>query len=185
MSNNNIQPDINEFMDKVKAMEKGHKLDLSSDEDLSIAIMNLISMEEHFFFTYNKTKDAKYLDLLNEIREMRKSALKRIIKDYEGEVWCISKHLLAASMRFMEVGTKSLTKGDKSDAEDMFEKSYQLYSLFWGLNLGLVNTAEVKQSGSEDIKFINEDKTPQVKESVSFFAKLGEVIQKAINCCKE
>ncbi|PJE67927.1 hypothetical protein COU94_04530, partial [Candidatus Shapirobacteria bacterium CG10_big_fil_rev_8_21_14_0_10_38_8] len=97
----NILPDINEFMDKVKKMEKGEKLDLSSDEDLSIGIMNLISMEEHFFFTYNKTKDAKYLDLLNEIREMRKSALKRIIKDYEGEVWCISKHLLAASMRFM------------------------------------------------------------------------------------
>jgi hypothetical protein len=185
MSNNNIQPDINEFMDKVKAMEKGHKLDLSSDEDLSIAIMNLISMEEHFFFTYNKTKDAKYLDLLNEIREMRKSALKRIIKDYEGEVWCISKHLLAASMRFMEVGTKSLTKGDKSDAEDMFEKSYQLYSLFWGLNLGLVNTTDIKQSESKTIEFISEDKTPQVKGSFSFFAKLGEVVQKAINCCKE
>ena len=102
-NNKHTQPDINEFMDKVKKMENGEKLDLSSDEDLSIGIMNLISMEEHFFFTYNKTKDAKYLDLLNEIREMRKSALKRIIKDYEGEVWCISKHLLAASMRFMEV----------------------------------------------------------------------------------
>jgi hypothetical protein len=111
-------------------MEKGEKLDLSSDEDLSIGIINLISMEEHFFFTYSKTKDTKYLDLLNEIREMRKSALKRIIKDYEGEVWCISKHLLAASIRFMEVGTKALTKGDKKDVEDMFQKSYQLYSLF-------------------------------------------------------
>ena len=37
--------DIERFMNKVKAMEKGEKLDLSSDEDLSIAIMNLISME--------------------------------------------------------------------------------------------------------------------------------------------
>ena len=57
------QMDINRFMSKVKAMEKGHQLDLSSDEDLSIAIMNLISMEEHFFFTYNKTKNAKYLPI--------------------------------------------------------------------------------------------------------------------------
>lgn len=184
-NNKSIQPDINDFMDKVKKMEKGEKLDLSSDEDLSIGIMNLISMEEHFFFTYNKTKDTKYLDLLNEIREMRKSALKRIIKDYEGEVWCISKHLLAASMRFMEVGTKALTKGDKNDAEDMFQKSYDLYSLFWGLNLGLVQTKDVKQADFGEVTFISEDPKPKQKGSSSIFAKLGEVVQKAIDCCKE
>lgn len=179
------QSDINQFMNKVKAMEKGHKLDLSSDEDLSIAIMNLISMEEHFFFTYNKTKDAKYLDLLNEIREMRKSALKRIIKDYEGEVWCISKHLLAASMRFMEVGTKSLTKGDKKDSEEMFQKAYQLYSLFWGLNLNLVGTKDIKHQESEKIAFIDDSKKPKEKASVSIFDKMGELVKKAIDCCKE
>jgi hypothetical protein len=65
--------DIDSFLQKVKKLEKGEKLDLSSDEDLSIGIMNLISMEEHFFFTYNKTGDEKYLDLLNEVREVRKS----------------------------------------------------------------------------------------------------------------
>jgi hypothetical protein len=172
-------------MDKVKAMEKGHKLDLSSDEDLSIAIMNLISMEEHFFFTYNKTKDEKYLELLNQIREMRKSALKRIIKDYEGEVWCISKHLLASSMRFMEVGTKSLTKGDNQDAKDMFQKSYDLYSLFWGLNLGLVTDKDIKHQDTKEIAFISEDKKPVKKDSTSIFAKIGQVVQKAIDCCKE
>lgn len=185
MKNKQVQPDINDFMEKVKRMEKGEKLDLSSDEDLSIAIMNLISMEEHFFFTYNKTKDSKYLDLLNEVREMRKSALKRIIKDYEGEVWCISKHLLAASMRFMEVGTKFLTKGDKKNAGDMFEKSYQLYSLFWGLNLGVLKTKDIKHTESENVSFIGEDPKPQVKGSASIFEKLGQLVQKAIDCCKE
>jgi len=59
-------------MDKVRAMEKGEKLDFSSDEDFSIAIMNLISIEEHLFFTYNKTKNEKYLELLNEVREIVK-----------------------------------------------------------------------------------------------------------------
>ncbi len=44
--NNN---EIKKFLEKVKELEKGEKLDLSSDEDLSIAIMNLISIEEHFF----------------------------------------------------------------------------------------------------------------------------------------
>lgn len=185
MDKKQAKPDINEFMNKVKAVEKGHKLDLSSDEDLSIAIMNLISMEEHFFFSYNKTKDIKYLDLLNEIREIRKSALKRIIKEYEGENWCISKHLLASSMRFMEVGTKSLTKGDKNDAVDLFQKSYQLYSLFWGLNLGLVTDKNIKNKDNKEIPYISEEKTPEKKGSMSIFAKLGEVVQKAIDCCKE
>lgn len=177
--------DIQTFMDKVKSMEKGHKLDLSSDEDLSVAIMNLISMEEHFFFTYNKTKDKKYLDLLNQVREIRKNALKRIIKDYEGEVWCISKHLLAASMRFMEVGTKSLTKGDKDDAANFFQQAYQLYSLFWGLNLGLVTDKDIQHNDTNEVAFISEDRKPEKKESVSLFSKLGDLVQKAIDCCKE
>ncbi len=179
------QDDIQKFLEKVKKMEKGEKLDLSSDEDLSIGIMNLISMEEHFFFTYNKTQDEKYLDLLNEVREMRKSLLKRIIKDYEGEIWCISKHLLAASMRLMEVGTKTLTKGEKKAAEDLFQKSYQLYSLFWGLNLGLVKTKDTKQSETSKVTFLSDNSRPKAKGSVNIFEKLGELVQKVIDCCKE
>ncbi len=179
------QDNIQKFLDKVKQLEKGEKLDLSSDEDLSIGVMNLISIEEHFFFTYQKTRDAKYLDLLKEVREIRKSALKRLIKDYEGEIWCVSKHLLAAAMRFMEVGTKALTKNNKKEAEDMFQKSYQLYSLFWGLNLGAVGVKDIKLGETKTVEFINEDNHPAATGSVSIFAKLGELVQKAINCCKE
>lgn len=184
------QDDLQKFMDKVKKLEKGHQLDLSSDEDLSIGVMNLISIEEHFFFTYNKTKNAKYLDLLNEVREMRKSLLKRIIKDYEGEVWCISKHLLAASMRIMEVGTKALTKGDKAGAADLFEKSYNLYSLFWGLNLGVVDTKDAlglkpSKNQAQTLTLLNEKTPPQVQAQTSIFAKLGEMVKHAIDCCKE
>jgi len=177
--------DIDSFLQKVKKLEKGEKLDLSSDEDLSIGIMNLISMEEHFFFTYNKTGDEKYLDLLNEVREVRKSLLKKIIKEYEGEVWCISKHLLAASMRLMEVGTKYLTKGDKKNAADLFKKSYHLYSLFWGLNLGVVGVSDVKKSDEERIDFLTDEEKPKVKKSASIFEKLGELVKKAVDCCKE
>ena len=177
-------PDFEQFMAKIKAMEKGEKLDLSSDEDLSIAIMNLISMEEHFFFTYSKTGEVKYLDLLDQVREIRKKALKRIIKEYEGEVWCISKHLLAASMRMMEVGTKALTKKDKKTAKEMFDNAYQLYSLFWGLNLGLTKIDDVKRDDSE-VNFIDEEKKPKLEKKVNLLAKLGEVVKKAIDCCRE
>ena len=119
------EKNIDEFIKKVKNSAKG-KLDLSSDEDLSIAIMNLVSIEEHLFFTNQKTGKDEYLDLLKEVREMRKELLKKIIKEYEGEVWCISKHLLAASMRLMEVGTKLLGQGKEKEAKDLFAKSYSL-----------------------------------------------------------
>lgn len=179
--------DLDGFMNKVKKMEHGEKLDLSSDEDLSIAIMNLISIEEHLFFTANKTGKSSYYDLLYEIREMRKQLLKRIIKQYEGEVWCISKHLLASSMRLMEVGTKALTKGDNKDAEDLFKKSYDLYSLFWGLNLGAVNLDDVNKASkpANKIELISEETPAKVKGSSSVFDKLGAMVKKAIDCCIE
>jgi len=80
---------LNDFIAKVDEMKKQDKMDLSSDQDLSIAIMNLVSIEEHFFFSGAKTGDNKYYDLVKDVREMRKELLKKIIKEYEGEVWCI------------------------------------------------------------------------------------------------
>jgi intein/homing endonuclease len=95
---------------------------------------------------------------------------------------CISKHLLAASMRLMEVGTKELKKGNKDKAWGLFEKSYKLYSLFWGANLGVVDIPSLKREDSE-VKMINEK--GEEKASVSVFEKLGALVQKAINCCRE
>lgn len=172
-----MENNIEEFIKKTQAGKQG-QLDLSSDEDLSIAIMNLISIEEHFFFTGAKTGKPEYFDLLNTAREMRKELLKKIIKDYEGEVWCISKHLLSASMRLMEVGTKALTKGSKQEAEDMFKKAYELYSLFWGINLKLIDMGEVKKIDENQI-----DKKDQSKKSL--LGKLGDMVKYAIDCCKE
>jgi len=175
MKNNN---EVQKLLDKVKAVEKGEKLDLSSDEDLSIAVMNLVSIEEHLFFSGGKTGDSKYYELLNQVREMRKTLLKKIIKNYEGEEWCISKHLLAGCMRLMEVGTKSLTKGDKKEAEEFFQMAYSLYSLFWGINLKLLKPEELS-SVSQNSKYDIHD------TSKGFMSKLGEVIKKAIDCCRE
>ena len=171
-----------DLLDKVEEVTAQKGLDLSSGEDLSIGIMNLISIEEHLFYTSQKTKNRKYLDLLNEVRVMRTELMKQIIKDYEGEVWCISKHLLSASMRLMEVGTKELKKGDKQKAWDLFEKSYKLYSLFWGMNLGVVEMGSVKRADSE-VKML--DEKGKQKGSVSVFDKLGALVQKAIDCCRE
>ncbi len=170
-----------DLLKKIEDFKIDQNLDLSSGEDLSIGIMNLISIEEHLFYTSQKTKKVKYLDLLNEVRLMRTSLMREIIKDYEGEVWCISKHLLAASMRVMEVGTKELKKNNKKKAQELFEKSYKLYTLFWGLNLS--NSKLPKSPNTPNVSFI--DEKGNKKGSASVFAKLGEIAQKALDCCRE
>jgi hypothetical protein len=177
MPENNLDK-INDLIKRADDMKKQEKMDLSSDQDLSIAIMNLISIEEHFFFTGAKLGKPEYYDLISEVREMRKTLLKKIIKDYEGEVWCISKHLLAASMRLMEVGTKQLGMGKKSEAYDLFDKAYNLYSLFWGLNMKLFNVGDIKKI--DDNALNKED-----KKRTGFMGKLGDLVQKVIDCCIE
>ena len=173
----NKQKDIQKLLEKVAESKKGN-LDLSSDEDLSIAVMNLISIEEHFFFTGAKTGKAEYFDLLDKAREIRKELLKKIVKEYEGEVWCISKHLLGTTMRLIEVGTKYYSQNNKKGAADLFSKAYDLYSLFWGMNLKLIDIGEVKKI--EDAQLNKQD-----KEKKGWLSGLNELVKKIIDCCLE
>lgn len=170
--------DLNELVQKVDQMKKQDKLDLSSDQDLSIAIMNLVSIEEHFFFTGAKTGKPEYFDLLQEVRKMRGDLLRKIVKNPDGEEWCISKHLLAASMRLMEVGTKQQGMGKKEEAQSLFQKAFDLYSLFWGINMNVVNTGSIKKI---DDNALNKHD----KEKKGFMGKLNELVKKAIDCCIE
>ena len=205
MKKNTKKLTMQEMIEKVDAAKKANPLDLSSDQDLSIALMNLISLEEHFFFSGAKTKKPGFYDLLNTVRSMRKELMERIVDKSTvegGEVWCISKHLLAASMRLMEVGTKALGAGKKADAEQMFEKAYDLYSLFWGLNMHLIDLDGVHESvpafydGAMDACKTDAPKktsktkavattAPAARESTSTVKRLGQWVKKAVNCCIE
>jgi hypothetical protein len=201
-TNENLIKNVNELIEKVDHMKKQDKMDLSSDQDLSIAIMNLVSIEEHFFFTGAKLGKPEYYDLLQEVRKMRGDLLRKIIKEYEGEVWCISKHLLAASMRLMEVGTKQQGMGNKVEARELFQKAYDLYSLFWAVNMKIIKTDDIKKiddealdrhdseknfsSGENEIVINKTAKNPEKTAPRSgFMGKLGELVRKAIDCCIE
>jgi len=167
---------LDDFLKKVENF-KNKEVDLSSDEDLSIALMNLISIEEHFFFTAEKTGKNNYFDLLNEVRQIRKELMKMIVKNPEGEEWCISKHLLASSMRLIEVGTKKLQDNQKDLAYELFEKAFTLYNIFWAINLKVVEIGKVKKIDEEALNTKDQDKT--------LSKKLSEIVKKLIDCCKE
>jgi len=166
-----------ELISKVAKFKKQNKFDLSSDEDLSIAIMNLVSIEEHLFFTGKKVNDSKYFDLLSEVREIRKELLGKIVKKPEGEVWCISKHLLAASMRLMEVANKQHAT-NKKEAQELYSKAYDLYNLFWAINLDMIDTDSIKKIDEQALNTSD-------KEKKGFLGKLGGMVKKVIDCCIE
>ncbi len=115
---------------------------------------------------------------MKEVRNLRKNYLAQIVKNPKGELWCISKHLLAASYRLMEVGTKQLGMGRKEEAYKLFDKAYKLYSLFWGLNMKLINTSDIKKIDDEAL---NKEDT----EKKGFAGRLSELVKKAIDCCIE
>ena len=191
---------VKEFVERIDASKKVNPKDLSSDQDLSIAIMNLISIEEHLVFSGAKTGKTSYYDLIKDIRETRKNLLQKIIPSYEGEVWCMSKHLLATSMRLMEVGTKQQTLGHDEEAYKMFNTAYDMYCLFWGLNMGMMETKELKwiEPDLEEVKKITakaaefskeEIKEPNEKVSTtaesSSLGKMKNFVRKAVDCCIE
>lgn len=181
---------VQEFVEKLDAAKKVNPKDLSSDQDLTIGIMNLISIEEHLMFSGAKTGKTEFYDLINDIREMRKNAMLKIIPAYEGEVWCISKHLLAASMRVFEVGTKALAAGDKETAYSLFDQSYELYCIFWGLNMGMLTGEKKDQKESKPAKKQTvkpaEIAAPAAKaEAKGGMSKLKSWVRNAVNCCIE
>lgn len=158
---------MDDLLKKIDKFRDQNKVDLSVEEDLSIAIMNLISLEEHFFFTAKKTKKCEYFKLLDEVRELRKSLLAKMIPVNEGETWCISKHLLASTMRMIEVGTKYLGAKQEDKAYAMFDEAYKLYNLFWGIRLKLIEMPKSKPAKQSEVW--NED----------------DLVSKLVDCCRE
>ena len=198
---------VKEYVEKIESAKKVNPKDLSSDQDLTIGIMNLISIEEHLMFSGAKTGKTSYYDLIEQVRETRKQLMQKVIPEYEGEVWCISKHLLSASMRLMEVGTKQQSLGHKQEAYGLFDRSYELYCLFWGLNMKLLNLEDVKwvEDSFADVKKLTEElsaaetkaaaeapdntsgqgEEASPAEPESALAKMKAFVRKAVDCCIE
>ena len=162
------QPAFEALLRKIQSAKDSGGVDLSTEEDLSLAIMNLVSLEEHFFFTGMKTGKPEYFDFLNEVRTIRKDLLGRMIDRHEGETWCITKHLLATTMRLIEVGTKLNSDGRKAEAQEMFAHARKTYSLFWALRLKLVDASGFKKVAATEKPWT-----------------LQDIVDKLVDCCDE
>ena len=161
------------FVTTISEIKEKNKLDLSAGEDLSIALMNIVSLEEHSFFSFVKTHDEKFLEVLEACRELRKKLLVKLVNKDESETWCMSKHLLASSMRLYEVGNRYLHEKRIEEAKQLYNDAAELYALFWKLNLDKnLKNKEIMTENS--ISYDNNEKK-------SIFSG----IKKLLECCKE
>ena len=157
---------MNMLLTKIETLKEKAGADISTVEDLSIAVINLVSLEEHFFFTGVKTEKDEYFDTAQEVREVRKALLTKLMPNHEGETWCISKHLLAATMRLMEVGNKLQSEGQKDNAKSMFDNAYRIYSIFWALKLKLISGGKIKEASRSS-------------------SRIEDLVSQLANCCDE
>ncbi|MBP3316354.1 MAG: hypothetical protein J6L70_02010 [Alphaproteobacteria bacterium] len=113
--------------------KKVNPLDLSSDQDLTIGLMNMLAIEEI-------CGDS---ELGCMVRDIRSGLMKKIVSE-KTDLWNASEKLLAQTVDLIERGNKMLAGNKSIDAYKLFDAAYGAYSLFWGINMGMVDLSEIK-----------------------------------------
>lgn len=103
------------------------KLDVSGGEDLCNLISNCLGAEQHLSASAALPGGEKFIGPLQRMREMRRKAMAKLLPaDAEGQIWCVTKHLLAASMHSKEVGDKLSAEGKPEEAKAFYEQAEEL-----------------------------------------------------------
>jgi len=116
------------------------ELDVSEIRDWAYAMANLIEAEVHLHKTFVDTKDERYLDIIEGLRQMRKEVFEDFIRNRSEGIWCWSKHMLSLMMELSEVASKELDSGNKEMAKKYFELSQQALELFVAVATKDLNT---------------------------------------------
>ena len=132
---------MKQMVERADMAKKVNPLDLSSDQDLTIALMNLIVLED---------LSVNYPELYSMVHDMRVELMSRVVHGAD-DVRYASKYLLGDAMRLID-------GGNKSGNYDYYDRAYELYSLFWGLNMGLIDMRGVKKAAPDIVERVMTDK---------------------------
>lgn len=113
--------------------KKVNALDLSSDQDLTIGLMNLLYIED-----YISNPESNLSQMVADIRgKLMDKIVKKTDKNRQ-----ISEKLLLESMQLIDAG--NMHSG--SSAYKKYDAAYEKYSLFWGINMGLVDLTDIDKN---------------------------------------
>ena len=126
-----MKKSLRDMVSNADAAKKVNPRDLSSDQDLTIGIMNLIAIENV----------AGGSQIAQMVADMRKTLMGRLVRDSKN--MDMSYDLLGKSAQLFQDGLRVLS--DKAKAYEYFDASYQAYVLFWGLNMGFITANEIEK----------------------------------------
>lgn len=122
---------LQQQIEKADNAKKTNVLDLSSDQDLTIGLMNLLFIED-----YMSNPESNLSQMIAGVRE---KLMNRIVKKSDKNRQIMEK-LLLESMQLIDAG-------DKQSGVSVYQKyddAYEKYSLFWGINMGLIDKKDIK-----------------------------------------
>jgi hypothetical protein len=104
---------------------KANPLDLSSDQDLTIALMNLIAIED-------ATPDSQIGEM---VRNIRKKLMARMVADENTQAQ--AHEYLSQAAREMNKAIQFQKTGDKKAAYEKYDATYEAYVLFLATVYGI------------------------------------------------
>ena len=126
--------DLKHMVECADSAKKVNVLDLSSDQDLTIGMMNLLFIKDYL------NNDS---DLSKIVHNIQSKLMDKIVKKSDKNR-LLSEQLLLESMRLMVDGDKQLASGNNADAYKLYDSAYEKYSLFWGINMELIDAGDIK-----------------------------------------
>lgn len=105
--------------------KKVNVLDLSSDQDLTIGLMNLLAIEDM----------APNSQIAKMVCGLRQKLMQPIVDKavVTGDVWSILERMLTGVVAQMKIASNAQKCGDKVAAYAAYNQAYEQYALFWGL----------------------------------------------------
>lgn len=122
---------LRQQIEKADNAKKTNVLDLSSDQDLTIGLMNLLFIED-----YISNPESNLSQMIAGVRE---KLMNRIVKKSDKNRQ-ILETLLLESMQLIDAGDKQ----SGVSAYQKYDDAYEKYSLFWGINMGLIDKKDIK-----------------------------------------
>lgn len=120
-----MKKNLKHMVECTDASKKVNPLDLSSDQDLTIALMNLIAIEEI----------APNGQIGQMVGEMREHLMGRMTQDTE--IMVRGYELLAQAVHAMEDAARAQQDGDNVTAYKLYDASYEAYVLYLACVYGI------------------------------------------------
>ena len=113
-----MKKNLKHMVEYTDASKEVNSLDLSSDQDLTIALMNLVAIEEI----------APNGQIGQMVGEMRERLMARMTQD--AEIMVRGYELLAQAVRAMDDAARAQQDGDNVTAYKLYDASYEAYVLY-------------------------------------------------------